>query len=164
RIGQRPNHFALADNETLVRKPDTTTILGAAKLTGKTTHWTYGALTAITSREYGTVDATSDTGGATLTHRERKLIEPRSVYTVGRVSRNVLGDTSNLGLIATNVTRELDANASLVGADATLGRDRNRFNLSGHAVATRAPIDDVVRNGMGAVVNSEYTTKYYNVN
>jgi len=164
RIGQQPNHFALADNETLVRKPDTTTILGAAKLTGKTTHWTYGTLTAITSREYGTVDATADTGGATLTHRERKLIEPRSVYTVGRVSRNVLGDTSNLGLIATNVMRELDANASLVGADATLRRDRNRLNLSGHAVATRAPIDDVVRNGMGAVVNSEYTTKYYNVN
>ena len=53
RIGQTPNHFTLLDNETLVRKPDTTTILGAAKLTGRTPRWTYGGLTALTSREYG---------------------------------------------------------------------------------------------------------------
>jgi hypothetical protein len=165
RIGQRPNHFELADNETLVTKPDTTTILGAVKLTGKTSRWNYGALTAVTSREYGAVDVTSDpASGATLTRREGKLIEPRSIYSVARVSRNLLGDTSNIGLIATNVTRELDADASLAGVDATLRRDRNRFNLDGHAVATHAPIDGVVRNGFGGVVNSEYTTKYYNVN
>jgi hypothetical protein len=34
----------------------------------------------------------------------------------------------------------------------------------GHAVVTHAPIDGVVRNGFGGVLNSEYTTKYYNVN
>jgi uncharacterized protein DUF5916 len=165
RIGQRPNHFELADNETLVTKPDTTTILGAVKLTGKTSRWNYGALTAVTSREYGTVDAAAAAAsGVTLTRRERTLIEPRSIYSVARVSRNLLGDTSNIGLIATNVTRELDADASLAGVDATLRRDQNRFNLNGHAVATHAPIDGIVRNGFGGVVNSEYTTKYYNVN
>jgi Domain of unknown function (DUF5916)/Carbohydrate family 9 binding domain-like len=165
RIGQQPNHFELADNETLVTKPDTTTIFGAVKLTGKTSRWNYGALTAVTSREHGSVDVAADAAsGATLTRRERKLIEPRSLYSVARVSRNLLGDTSNVGLIATNVTRELDADASLAGVDATLRRDRNRFNLNGHVVATHAPIDGVVRNGFGGVVNSEYTTKYYNVN
>ena len=56
RIGNQPNHFKLADNETLVRKPDATTILGAAKVTGRTSRWTYGGLTAVTSREYGAVD------------------------------------------------------------------------------------------------------------
>jgi hypothetical protein len=164
RIGQQPNHFALGDNETLVEKPDTTTILGAAKLTGKTSRWNYGALSAITSRESGTVDAAVEAPGGTLTRRDRKVIEPRSVYTVARVSRTVLGDTSNIGLIATNVARELDADASLAGFDATLRRDRNRFTLGGHAVGTRAPIDGVVRTGFGAVVNSEYTRKYFNVN
>ena len=130
RIGQRPDHFELADNETLVTKPDTTTIFGAVKLTGKTSRWNYGALTAVTSREYGYVDVTSDAANAaTLTRRQRKLIEPRSIYSVARVSRNLLGDTSNVGLIATNVTRELDGDASLAGVDATLRRDRNRFNL-----------------------------------
>jgi hypothetical protein len=132
----------LSDNETLVTKPDTTTIFGAVKLTGKTSRWNYGALTAVTSREDGIVDATSDAeSGATFMRRERKVIEPRSVYSVARVSRNLLGDTSNVGVIATNVTRELDADASLAGVDATLRRDRNRFNLNGHAVATHAPID-----------------------
>jgi hypothetical protein len=165
RIGQRPNHFELSDHESLVAKPDNTTIVGAVKLTGKTSRWNYGALTAITSRERGTVDVTSDAvGGSTLIRRERKVIEPRSIYSVARVSRNLLGDTSNVGLIATNVTRELDADASLAGVDATLRRDRNRFNLNGHAVVTHAPIDGVVRNGFGGVLNSEYTTKYYNVN
>src|ERR1043166_8755978 len=56
RIGQQPNHFALTDRETLVQKPDTTTILGAAKVTGRTSRWTYGGLTAGPSREYGSVD------------------------------------------------------------------------------------------------------------
>ena len=165
RIGQQPNHFELADSETLVTKPDTTTIFGAVKFTGKTSRWNYGALTAVTSRESGLVDVTGQEGsGATFTRRERKVIEPRSIYSVARVSRNLLGDTSNVGLIATNVTRELDADASLAGVDATLRRDRNRFILNGHAVATYAPIDGVIRNGFGGVINSEYTTKYYNVN
>jgi hypothetical protein len=165
RIGQRPNHFELADNETLVQKRDSTRIFGAAKLTGKTSRWSYGALTGVTSREYGTVDVESNgQSGAPLRRRTRKLIEPRSLYSVARVSRNLLDDTSNVGMIATNVTRELDASASLFGVDATLRRDRNRFNLNGHAVGTRAPIDGVVRHGFGGVVSSEYTSKYYNVN
>lgn len=164
RIGQTPNHFALAENETLVHKPDATTIVGAAKLTGKTSKWNYGALTAVTSREDGSVDVESETPSGSLTRRERKLIEPRSMYTVARASRSVLGDTSSVGLIATNVTRELDADASLAGVDATLRRDRNRFLVRGHAVGTRAPFDGVAHTGFGALVNSEYTTKYYNVN
>lgn len=165
RIGQRPNYFKLADNETLVHKPDSTTILGAAKLTGKTARWTYGGLAAVTSREYGEIDAESDLpDGATLTRRERKLIEPRSVYSVVRASRSLLGDTSSVGFIGTNVARELAPNASLAGVDAIVRRDNNRLNLNAHAVATRAPIDGVVRNGFGGVSNANYTTKYYNVN
>ena len=35
RIGRTPGRFELQSNETLVRKPDNTTIIGAAKLTGK---------------------------------------------------------------------------------------------------------------------------------
>jgi hypothetical protein len=34
---------------------------------------------------------------------------------VARVARNLLGDTSNVGLIATNVTRELDNKKSVRG-------------------------------------------------
>ena len=35
RIGQRPNRFAIPDGETVIERPDATTILGATKVTGK---------------------------------------------------------------------------------------------------------------------------------
>ena len=161
RIGQRPNHFALADNETLVRKPDTTTILGAAKVTGRTSRWTYGGLTAVTSREYGVVDdkITDGTGIETL-RRERKLIEPRSVYSVGRVLRNILSDTSSVGLIATSVAREKDLDSLTLGGDATVRRDQNRLFWNAHWVGTRAPVDDRLQTGLGGATNLNFNRKY----
>ena len=85
-------------------------------------------LTAVTSREYGVVDdkITDGTGIETL-RRERKLIEPRSVYSVGRVLRNILSDTSSVGLIATSVAREKDLDSLTLGGDATVRRDQNRL-------------------------------------
>ncbi len=163
RIGQTPDHFALTSSETLVRKPDQTTILGAAKLTGKTSRWVYGGLTAVTSREYGTVDAKMDDAatGAQIVRRERKLIEPRAVYSVGRLQRNVLGGTSTIGVIGTSVVREKDLDATLVGIDGTLRRDSNRLNINGHIVGTRAPVKDVIRNGFAGALNANYSRKYF---
>ncbi len=161
RIGQTPGHFALSDSETLVRKPDQTTILGAAKLTGGTSRWTYGGLTAVTSREYATVDATTSPGGGIhVVNRRRTLIEPRALYSVGRLQRNILGDTSNVGLIATSVTREQDLDSMTVGGDATIRRDRNRFLWNAHWVETRAPISGVLRYGLGGATNVNYNSKY----
>ena len=165
RVGQTPDHFKLSSSETLVRKPDQTTILGAAKLTGRTSRWTYGGLTALTSREYATVDA-GDTGatGVPIVRRVQKLVEPRALYSAGRVQRNVLGDTSSVGFIATSVAREKDLDATTVGGDVTIRRDDNRFYLGTHWVATHAPIDGVMKNGIGGVINTNYTRKYAGVN
>jgi hypothetical protein len=165
RIGATPNHFDLADSETLVTKPDHTTIVGAAKLTGRTAHVTYGALTATTSREYGVVDTSQPLAdGTTAVHRGQKLIEPRTVYSAGRVQRTILGDTSSIGLDATSVVREKDADAFTGGGDWSLRRSRNRFFFNGHWVGTHAPIDGVVRNGLGGAMNMSYTAKYWNAN
>jgi hypothetical protein len=165
RIGGTPNHFELLKSETLVRKPDSTTILGAAKLTGRTRRWTYGALTATTSREFGTVDeqATAPDGSAILI-RERKLIEPRAVYSVGRVLRSILGDTSSVGLIATSVVREKDLNAMTLGGDATVRRDQNRFFWNTHWVETRGPVDGRLRYGLGGATNMVFNRKHYSLN
>jgi len=161
RIGQQPNHFALAGTETLVRKPDTTTILGAAKVTGRTSRWTYGGLTAMTSREYGVVDAkTAGLDGGDLVIRERKLIEPRSVYSVGRMLRNILSDTSSVGLTATSVAREKDLDSLTLGGDATIRRDQNRMQWNAHWVGTRAPVDGRIRNGLGGATNLGFNRKY----
>jgi hypothetical protein len=165
RIGQTPGYFALSDNETLVRKPDQTTILGAAKLTGRTSRWTYGGLTAMTSREYATVDAKdAATSGAVVVRRVQKLVEPRALYSVGRLQRNILGDSSSIGLMATNVTREKDADSVTAGGDAAIRRDRNRFVLNAHWVGTRAPIKGVVKNGIGGAAQISYARKYADVN
>ena len=161
RIGHQPNHFALADNQTLVRKPDTTTILGAAKLTGRTSRWTYGGLTAVTSREYGAVDdKITDAAGIEALVREHKLIEPRSVYSVGRVLRNILSDTSSVGLTATSVAREQDLDSLTLGGDATIRRDQNRLFMNAHWVGTHAPVDGVIKNGLGGAANLGFNRKH----
>ena len=48
RIGQRPNRFAVPEEDVVIDRPDATTILGASKVTGKSNGWTYGGLTALT--------------------------------------------------------------------------------------------------------------------
>ena len=57
RIGRAPGRLPLSDGDQLVERPDETTILGAAKVTGKSSAWTYGGLSAATGREYATVEA-----------------------------------------------------------------------------------------------------------
>ena len=52
-------------NDVVVDRPEETTILGAAKITGKSSGWTYGALTAATGREYADVDTPIVDGSAT---------------------------------------------------------------------------------------------------
>lgn len=165
RIGQAPGRFALQSNETLVRKPDNTTILGAAKLTGKSSGWTYGGLTALTSREYATVDVTTAAlDGSELVTRGERLIEPMTGYSVGRVQRDILHGSSNVGAIATAVVRERDADGFTGGGDFNIRWSSNRYVWNGHWLGTRAPISGTVKNGFGGVTNFSYSGKYVGVN
>ena len=165
RIGRTPGHFELKSNETLVRKPDNTTIIGAAKLTGKSSGWTYGGLTALTSREYGIVDVTTQApDGSDVVTRERHLLEPMTQYSVGRVQRDILHGSSNVGGIATAVVREGDADAFTGGGDYNIRWNSNRYVWNGHWLGTHAPIDGIVKNGFGGVTNFSYSNKHLNVN
>src|SRR5206468_1084515 len=165
RIGQTPGRFELQSNETLVRKPDNTTILGAAKLTGKSSGWTYGGLTALTSREYATVDvATQAPDGSELVTREERLIEPMTSYSVGRVQRDILHGSSNVGAIATAVVRERDADAFTGGGDYNIRWSSNRYVWNGHWLGTHAPIEGTVKNGFGGVTNFFYNGKHVGIN
>src|ERR671912_94775 len=96
RIGQRPNRFSVRDDETVLERPDATTILGATKVTGKAHGWTYGGLTALTDREYALVQ----TGSGAQTER---LIEPYTSYNVGRVQKDLFSGSSNIGGLGTAV-------------------------------------------------------------
>ncbi|HTL01478.1 MAG TPA: DUF5916 domain-containing protein [Vicinamibacterales bacterium] len=163
RIGQAPGRIKLTDAETLVRKPDQTTILGAVKLTGKKSGWTYGGLTALTAREYAVVDVkTTGTDGAeTIVRNDHRLIEPATMYSVGRVQRDILHSSSNVGFVGTGVIRgagQLDAFTG--GPDYNLRWSKNRFNFNGHFIGTHAPINGTMRDAYGHVQNLNFNSKH----
>ena len=69
RIGRAPGRLPLPEGDEEVDRPDETTIMGAAKVTGKSSAWTYGGLSAATGRKYAKV------ADANL-RRQDRLIEP----------------------------------------------------------------------------------------
>jgi hypothetical protein len=153
RIGRAPRRIALADGDTEIDRPDDTTIIGAMKLTGKQSGWTYGALTAVTAAEQATVTAADQ-------RRVERLVEPATSYSVARVQRDVRNGTSNVGLIATSVMRRNDLDAFAAGGDYTLRWDRNRVRWDGHWAATHAPIDGLQQSGFGGVSNFNVNRKH----
>jgi hypothetical protein len=163
RIGQRPGRYGLADNETLVFRPEQTTILGAAKLTGKTGRWTYGALSALTSAEYATVDRiTADPQGGEVVERARRLIEPRTSYNVARMQRDIRDASSSLGAVWTGVLRDGDQDAHAGGFDYNLRFKRNLWRWDGHWIGTHAPIEEQIRQGFGGANRVNYSGKHVN--
>ena len=105
RIGRTPQAVGLAFNAgDYVDAPDATTILGAAKLTGRTAGgWNIGALNAVTDREHADI--------ALGTDRFEQEIEPLTNYFVGRVSREMQDGNLEVGGIFTSVVRNFDDDA-----------------------------------------------------
>jgi hypothetical protein len=159
RIGRAPRTFAPASDEVVVDQPGETTIIGAAKLTGKKSKWTYGMLTAATGREYADVD-TPIVDGSGYTRNER-LIEPSTSYNVARIQRDI--GASNIGALVTGVFREKTDDAVTGGFDYNLRWDRNRTRWDGHWVATHAPGTGGVKTSGGGVTNFNVSRKNFNL-
>jgi hypothetical protein len=163
RIGQRPGRIALPSDDRLISRPDATTILAATKLTGKSSGWTYGGLTALTAEEYALVEtpATASDGTETFVRTER-LIEPRTMYSVGRVQRDLRAATSTIGAIGTAVVRDGDADAFTAGIDYNFRWDRNQYQWDGHWIGTHAPIAGQQENGIGGATRFNFGSKHFN--
>jgi len=104
RIGRSPQApgNAFANGGVYADMPENTTILGAAKLTGRTpSGWSIGALDAVTKRERATVQL-PDSSHTTAT------VEPFTNYFVGRVAKDLRGGATVLRAIGTSVLRDLD--------------------------------------------------------
>jgi hypothetical protein len=117
RIG-RPPQLDDPDDAGAVDRPDATTIVGAAKLSGKVGSWTLGLLDAVTGAEharYTTPDARQASVG----------VEPATNYAVARLSRDDAAGRKTIGVAATAVHRDLDARAaqSLRSSAVTAGID-----------------------------------------
>ena len=105
RIGRPPQLGASAPSGGFVDMPETVRILGAMKLSGKTSSgWSVGVLHAITSREEAQIAAPDELVTA-------QAVEPLTNYSVARVVRDFRDGQSGLGAIATATHRDRDDEA-----------------------------------------------------
>jgi len=102
RMGRRPQGSGSAFAAgPFADVPENTTILGAAKITGRTRDgWSLGVLDAITRRERATVQATDGT-------RRSVEVEPFTNYFATRVARDLGGGNTQLRGIVTSLVRDL---------------------------------------------------------
>jgi hypothetical protein len=99
RVGRAPSLGAPTAASDM---PEATTILGAAKVSGKSGGWSFGMLEALTSREQARFR--NEAGGT-----DRMTVEPMANYFVGRTRREFRGGQSLFGGILTAVNRDLDS-------------------------------------------------------
>ncbi len=141
RIGRSPQLGYLSEDGNDV--PDASTILGAAKLTGRLGRGTsVGALAALTQEERGTAGL---------------VVEPRSAYVVGRVLQDLNAGRTSLGAMVTGVDRSNDdASAGYLRDRAyTAGLDfRHRFWKNNYEMAAMAA-GSVIRGSADAIARAQ---------
>lgn len=100
RIGSQPHGSADLGDDEFADVVDQTSILGAAKLTGKTrSGLSVGLLESVTAEEQVDIQGPSDS--------RREVVEPLTNYFVGRVQQDFRNGESQLGVIGTSVHRRL---------------------------------------------------------
>ncbi|MCB0475007.1 MAG: carbohydrate binding family 9 domain-containing protein [Flavobacteriaceae bacterium] len=134
RIGRNPQIDPEVTDNEYVKKPLNTTILGAAKFSGKTRNgWSVGMLESLTSREFAKIDSDGQ--------RRKELVEPLTNYFVGRLQKDFNHRNSYIGGIFTATNRQIEAPVNLLRKAAyTGGMDfmhqwKNRtYYISGNTV------------------------------
>lgn len=137
RIGRSPQAGVDAD---FVAAPSETTILGAAKLTGKAGNgWSLGVLDALTDAER----ARFIRGTGPLAESGRQQVEPMTNYFVTRTTKEI-GDKARVGFLVTSVNRrlpeelsDLRENALTVGTDGYAWLAKRNWIFEWSGVGTR---------------------------
>jgi len=140
RIGRAPQGISLAHSAgPYVDAPDASTILGAAKITGRTAGGlTIGVLEAMTSSESADVIGFDDS-------RLRQEVAPFTNYFVGRVKQDFMDGDLQVGGILTSVVRSFDdprleslvnAHSEGVGLDGELWWGDRTYHLMADFAAT----------------------------
>ncbi|MHB2154522.1 DUF5916 domain-containing protein [Calditrichota bacterium GD2] len=104
RIGRSPQYYPSADdgfNYDFIDMPEQTRILGAAKLSGKTSKgWSIGLLDAVTNAEKAVID---DQG-----RRQSVTVEPLTNFLVGRLQKDFDEGNTSIGGIVTATNRQIN--------------------------------------------------------
>lgn len=114
RIGRAPQGGVSLNDGEFADIPINTTILGAAKFSGKTRDgWSIGVLETVTSNEYAEIDNNGN--------RREELVEPLTNYFVARVQKDFNDRNSYIGGIFTSTNRNLNDDLSFLRKAAYTG-------------------------------------------
>src|SRR6266566_3976951 len=156
RIGRAPSLEPDAPPGGFIDLPTHATILGAAKLTGKTPGgWSLGVLDAVTAREQA-----SFASGGSGWHED---VEPLTNYVVGRVRREVGGHTG-FGFLATAVDRRNSSASldSLRGGGYVGAADfYHRWANNAYSVYASLGASHVTGDTLAMRLTQEQPTRYY---
>ncbi len=114
RIGRQPQGYpGLSDNE-FTDLPNNTTILGAAKFSGKTkSGWSIGILESVTAKEYAKIELNGE--------KREELVEPLTNYFVGRLQKDFNKKNTFIGGIFTATNRKIEGNLDFLREKAYTG-------------------------------------------
>lgn len=102
RIGRQPQYRPDLDEGEYSKSPDWTSIIGAAKLSGKTSGGlSVGILESVTSREQAQI---TDSAG----NERHETVEPLSNYFVGRVTQDYREGDTVVGAMVTSTARKIE--------------------------------------------------------
>jgi hypothetical protein len=136
RIGRAPQRFAPAPDGGFADQPTNSTILGAAKITGRVGRFSIGVLNAVTGSEEAKL--TAGPGAPVL----RSPVEPLTSYTVGRASRE-FANRSRLSFAMTHTARDLPTTLAFLPSSAVTGgmdgdwRLGSKYSVTGFWAASR---------------------------
>ncbi len=101
RIGGAPHGSPDLEDGAFSTQPENTTILGAAKFSGKTkSGLSIGILESVTQKEYAEIDLNDK--------RSEEIVEPFSNYFVGRLQQDFNQGNTVIGAVGTTTHRSLD--------------------------------------------------------
>jgi hypothetical protein len=104
RLGRSPQLSASTNDGEYANEPSNTTILGAAKLTGRTRNgMSVGLLETLTANAYALIDSSG---------KERKqIVEPMTNYSVATIKQEFNNGNTLFSGLVTSTNRQLDENA-----------------------------------------------------
>ncbi|TVZ07786.1 carbohydrate binding protein with CBM9 domain [Cellulophaga sp. RHA_52] len=149
RIGRNPHGRPSLEDGEYADVPKNTTILGAAKFSGKTkSGWSLGLLESVTGKMYAEIDTNGE--------KRDELVEPLTNYLVARAQKDFNNRNSYVGAIFTSTNRRLEddldflhKSAVSAGVDFKHNWKNREYYVEGNFVASS------VRGSKEAITNTQ---------
>ncbi len=111
RIGRAPHYYPSLSQNEYAKVSNTTRILGAFKLSGKTKNgWSVGVMESLTNKETALIDS--------LGHRRRETVEPMTNFFNTRIQKDLKGGNTIIGGMITATNRFINDSTLMFLPDA----------------------------------------------